>query len=340
MKNFKYLYQTYSNNELDTIDIYEHDSSELKFFIAIDSLKNGPAVGACRFINNTPREKALLEVCKMARTMTEKNIIAGVPFGGGKAFVYYSAVEHKKMLRLFAEALNDLNGLYYTTNDIGISIDDIVYMRNYTLYAKGSKYLGKEIPATAYGVYLSLKTAAKNALGIDSLSCKSVSMQGLGNVGLPLMEFLLKDNCSIVVNDINKEKLQTFQQKYGFNITEDDFVTQDVDFVVPCAIGGVINDSNIEKITAKIICGGANNQLSYEELDTYLYKKGILFIPDMLANCSGMIDLFCEGEHYCQEYVFNAINPISRKVEFFINESKKRNLSVNACLREWLRQRI
>lgn len=340
MKKFIYQYNTYNNTEADSVCVYEYDTPQLKFFIAIDNTDNGPAVGACRFINGTPRETALIEVCKMARTMTEKNIIAGLPYGGGKAFIYHSGLDKMKMLKVFAEVLNELNGMYYTTNDIGTSIDDMDYIRQSSPYAKGIKHEGVVVPATAYGVYLALKVAAKHVFGTSELKGRNVALQGVGSVGLPMLEFLLRDGCNVIVDDINKTLLAQLKKEYSFVEATKDFATYDVDIIVPCAIGGVINHSNIENITAKLIVGGANNQLADNEIDDLLFNKGILFIPDMLANYGGMIDLYCEGPNYCQEYVFEHIQPICQKVEHFINEASIKGISVNKCLNEWVRNKV
>lgn len=340
MNQFRYVYPMYDNEDADTLTIYEYSTDFLKFFIAIDSLKRGAAVGACRFINDTPREVALNEVCKMARTMTQKNIIAGLPFGGGKSFIFHSRLPKEEALQIFSQALNELNGIYYTTNDIGTTLDDMDYIRKYSPFAKGVKYQGEPIPATAYGVLLAMQTASKFVFGTEDLKGRSVSIQGLGNVGMPLLAFLHERGCRIIVDDIDEGKVSYAKQCYNVEIADKDFVTCDVDIVAPCANGSVINEANVDKVKAKLIVGGANNQLSSDIIGEILHNKGIMFVPDMLANYGGMIDLFCEGPLYCEKYVFDHIDPIKERVKQMILGAKSNNESILSYLNRWVKEEI
>lgn len=318
--------------ENEILGVYEYISEELKFFIVLDNLRNGPAVGACRYINNFDRTEALKEVQRMARTMTDKNIIANIPFGGGKSFIYYNTLDKNTMLKIFADALNELNGKYYVTNDIGISIEDLQILKGYSTFVKGSMIADSYVPATSYSVFLALKAAVKFYYHTDDLSNYRVAIQGIGNVGYPLAKFLYESGCKLYINEINTTQIKKLSNEIDFEIINDDFSTSEVDILVPCACGDVITKSNVGKLNAKVIVGGANNQLEEEKLADVLFEKNICFVPDMLANCGGMIDLFCEGENYCQKYVFDKIEFVYQKVYDLLQLSLKENKSPNEIL--------
>lgn len=318
------------NNEI--LGVYEYDSEELKFFIVLDNLVNGPAVGACRYIKHFNREEALKEVQRMARTMTDKNIIAGIPFGGGKSFIYYNTLEKIEMLKVFAEALNELEGKYYVTNDIGVSIEDLQLLKQYSPYVKGSMISDSYVPSTAYSVYLALKAAVKFYYKKDTLKDLKIAVQGIGNVGYPLSKFLYNDGCKLFVNEINNDTIIKLSKEINFEVINDNFALSDVNILVPCACGDVITSSNIDDLKAKIIVGGANNQLEDENLAEILFDRNICFVPDMLANCGGMIDLYCEGENYSEEYVFSMIDIIYEKVYELLELSLYEKKSPNQIL--------
>jgi leucine dehydrogenase len=330
----------FHNNDADIIEIFEYESSELKILIAVDNEKFGTAIGGCRYVNNTKREEAINEVAKMARAMTKKNILAGLSFDGGKAFIYYNRLPRNEMLKRFGEVLNEMRGRYYTTNDMGVDLDDVITLKQYSPFVRGSKYNGRTLPATAYGVYKSLKASVEYIFESSDLQGREISLQGIGNVGMPLVNFLLNEKCKLFVDEINEEKKLKNNSLFSFIESGTDFVTLPVDIIMPCAIGGVIKYKNIDNITAKLIVGGANNQLEDDALDTTLFEKGILYVPDILANCGGMIDLECEGENYNEKYVFERVSEIYTKTKYFLEESKKLKKSMLALVNDYVHERI
>jgi leucine dehydrogenase len=339
LKYFQHILPQYGNTISDTQHVYEYVSDELAFFIVIDNNKYKKVIGSCRYFNNTSREDALKEVGILARLMTVKNILAETGYGGGKSFIYYNTLPRNEMLKKYAEALNELNGRYYVTNDLGISLYDIDIIRGFSPFCKGLIYNGEPIPATAYGVYLAMTAAAQYIFEDKSLSGKSVSIQGIGDCGYPLSQFLTNDNCNLYISEIDDEKKKKLSCRYA-NVFGD-FATEDVDIISPNAIGDVINHKNIDKIKAKLICGAANKQLSDNNLDIVLHNKGILYIPEMLCGFAGMIDLICEGPNYSKDYVLKAVeNVMYKKVGHFIETAIQNNCSVLTCVNEYIKQKV
>lgn len=141
-----------------------------------------------------------------------------------------------------------------------------------------------------------MKAAAKKAFGTDSLEGKKISVQGAGHVGGYLIELLKKENAEIYVTDIYEDRLREVSKKFGAKVVSmDEIYDLDVDIYSPCALGGTINDSTIDRLKCKVIAGCANNQLRDEHVHgPALLEKGIVYAPDFLINAGGLINVYSE----------------------------------------------
>ncbi len=128
--------QASSHIEFDHEKIFycEDDISGLKSIIAIHSSKLGPAIGGCRFRHYETYEEGLTDVLRLSRGMTEKNNAADIPFGGGKAIIFSDQPKSTELLIAFASFLNQLEGIYYSAEDMGISLEDIKLVGKHTPY--------------------------------------------------------------------------------------------------------------------------------------------------------------------------------------------------------------
>lgn len=339
-KKYVKCYENYKYKKNNSIRyLYEYDSPSLKILIAIDNTKYKTSIGGCRFINNTPRNKAIDDVCSLAKAMTRKNIIANLKYGGGKSFIYYSQLERKEMFKVFSKLLNYLDGIYQTADDVNTTVEDMEYMRQFTGYARGYMINGYQIPATSYGVYLAIKATVKEILHKESLSGLKIAIQGIGKVGYNLAHLLSNENCVLYISEIDKNKIDKLSKEIEF-IEVKDAIVSDVDIICPCAFGSVINYNNVDKIKAKFIVGGANNQLSDDKIDKILYNNELIYVPDILANCGGVIDLDCEGENYSEQYVYKRLNLIYDKTSYFIKESIKSNTSVLNVVNNYIENEV
>lgn len=339
-KKYVKFYKNYNYQKNKSIKyLYEYDSPDLKILVAIDDSCYKSSIGGCRFINNKARNEAVYDVCSLAKAMTRKNIIANLKYGGGKSFIYYSQLEKKEMLRIFSQFLNYLEGIYQTADDVNTTVRDMEYMRKYTKYARGYMVNDYQIPATSYGVYLAIKATVKEILHRESLEGLKIAIQGIGKVGYNLARLLYNENCIIYISEIDKNKINELSKEIEFKLV-DDVILSDVDIICPCAFGGIINYNNVDKIKAKFIIGGANNQLEDDKIDKILYSNKIIYIPDILANCGGVIDLDCEGENYSEKYVYKRLNLIYDKTSYFIKESTKTNTSVLNIVNKYIENEV
>jgi leucine dehydrogenase len=234
--------------------------------------------------------------------MTFKAAITGLNLGGGKAVIIGDArtLKTESFLRRFGKFVNSLNGKYITAEDVNMKTADMEYIHMETRHVTGLPESmgggGDPSPVTAYGVYMGMKAAAKKVYGSDSLAGKKIAVQGVGQVGMHLVEHLVKEKAEIFVADLQVDKLERIAQQFPVTAVElDEVYDLDSDIYAPCALGATINDDTIKRLRCSIIAGAANNQLKDEVRHGYmLADRSIVFAPDFLINAGGLINVYNE----------------------------------------------
>ena len=316
--------QASSHIEFDHEKIFycEDDISGLKSIIAIHSSKSGPAIGGCRFRQYQTYEEGLTDVLRLSRGMTEKNNAADIPFGGGKAIIFSDKPKSTELLVAFASFLNQLEGIYYSAEDMGISLEDIQLVGKHTPYVFDNVDPGSY---TAKGIFYSIQVALKFYLQKD-IKDSIISLQGAGSVGSELAKLLGDMGATIYVQDIDQVKLQQLSTE-NIHIVED-ALTQECDLLSPCAVGGIFTESSIQNLGCKIIAGGANNQLLNSSIDSHLYKKGIHYIPDVLINSGGVIGLTKDILKRSDLQIEEDLKLIGKRALDSMSFAKENNISV------------
>jgi len=274
------------------------DASGLKAIIAVHSTALGPAAGGCRFWDYANDEEALKDVLRLSKGMTYKNAMAGLKLGGGKGVIIGDpkVLKSNDLFQAFGTAVNNLNGRYYTAEDVNITTGDMAIVNQATDFVSGLEgKSGNPGPFTALGTFLGIKAAVKFKLGTDNLKGIKVAVQGLGSVGYSLCEKLHQAGAELFVTDINQATLDKAATELNATIVElDEIYSQDVDVFSPCALGASINDDSINQLKAVIIAGCANNQLAESRHDQALLEKGMLYAPDYVINAGGIINVALE----------------------------------------------
>lgn len=283
--------------------VFCHDEATgLKAIIAIHNTTLGPALGGTRMWNYSSEQEALTDVLRLSRGMTFKAAISGLNLGGGKAVIIGDAQKMKTeaFLRRFGKFVNSLGGKYYTAEDVNMKTSDMEYIAMETKYVTGLPEAmgggGDPSPVTAYGVYLGMKATAKNVFGTDSLEGKRIGVQGVGQVGMHLIEYLVKEKAKVFVADISDEKVAAVSKQFGaIPVPQDEIYDLDMDIYAPCALGASLNDNTIPRLKCAMIAGAANNQLKEELKHGYmLMDRSIAYAPDFLINAGGLINVYNE----------------------------------------------
>jgi len=285
--------------------VFCHDQpTGLKAIIGIHNTVLGPALGGTRMWNYATEQEAVTDALRLSRGMTYKAAITGLNLGGGKAVIIGDASKMKTeaFLRRFGKFIESLNGKYITAEDVNMKTRDMQYIGMETRHVTGLPESmgggGDPSPVTAYGTYLGMKATAKKIYGSDDLSGKRVGVQGVGQVGMYLVEYLKKENAEVFITDISEDKLKDVSSRFGAKVVGmDDIYDLDMDIYAPCALGATLNDETIGRLKCQIVAGAANNQLADEKRHGYmLMDKGISYAPDFLINAGGLINV-------CEEYM-------------------------------------
>ncbi|MCC7046746.1 MAG: Glu/Leu/Phe/Val dehydrogenase [Alphaproteobacteria bacterium] len=288
----------------------------LSAIIALHSTALGPAFGGCRMWPYRDDAQALADVLRLSRGMTYKAAICELPFGGGKSVILGDSRRDKtpELLRAMGRAVESLNGRYIIADDVGTTLDDLVVMRQETSYTAAATAAAKApLPVTAFGVFCALRAAAKHYFAQDDFKGLRVAVQGLGNVGMPLCRFLHESGARLVVCDMDQARAGRAREAFAAqDVPVDAIYDAEVDIFAPSALGGILNDQTIGRLKARLVCGGANNQLEHSRHDAALAQRGIAYIPDYLANAGGVIDFYQEAIDDRPEAVMKSVERIGR----------------------------
>ena len=319
---------------------YFHDPTlKLKGIVAIHNTVLGPALGGCRMWNYKSEKDALIDVLRLSKGMTYKAAIAGLNLGGGKAVIIGDPKKEKseELFRSFGRFIEGLGGRYITAEDVGTSIKDMDYVRMETKYVTGisKSFGGSGDPSllTAFGTYLGIKASVKYRLKKNSLKGLSISVQGLGSVGMELIKYLSNDEMKIFACDIDPEIAKTTEDKYQISIVSPDKIyDQNVDIYAPCALGATINDKTIPRLKCSIVAGAANNVLQNPKRHSKaLMDRNILYAPDYAINAGGLINVYNELEGYNKDRAFSQAEAIYDILMDIFNKSEKEGVPTNVA---------
>ena len=317
------------------------DDGTVKTFVGYRSQHNnavGPFKGGLRFHPGVTRD----EVKALSTWMTFKCSVAGIPYGGGKGGMAidpkeYSKDELERISKGFAKAISPIIGekVDIPAPDVNTNGQIMSWMVDAyeEVAGKSTKgvFTGKPLEfggslarteATGYGVNLAAKKALEK-LNID-VKGATYAVQGFGNVGFYTAYYAHKDGAKIVAfsnvdvaiyneNGIDMEAvIKDFKENgcisenkgYGKDITNAELLELEVDVLTPCALENQITSENADRIKAKVVVEGANGPTT-PEADEILFKKGILVVPDILANAGGVVVSYFEWVQNLQSYYWS-----------------------------------
>ena len=273
----------------------------LKAIIGIHNTVLGPALGGSRLWNYRSEDEAIKDVLRLSRGMTFKASISGLNLGGGKAVLIGDPrLKTEAYLRRFGRFVESLGGRYITAEDVNMNTQDMSYISMETKHVTGLPDVrggnGDPSPITAFGTYQGMKAAAKKAFGTDSLNGRKIAIQGIGQVGKGLLDYIVKEGAKVYITDVFEDKLQKTAKETGaIAVDPAEIYDVDMDIFAPCALGGSLNDDTLSRLQCAVIAGAANNQLEDDERHgRMIMDKGIIYAPDFLINAGGVMHVYAE----------------------------------------------
>ena len=274
--------------------------SGLRAVIAIYSTALGPALGGTRFHPYASEQDAVRDALALSRAMAYKNSLAGLDLGGGKGVIIGDPRTQKteQLLRAYGRFVQSLGGRYLTACDVGTTNADLDVVGRETRFAHGRSLsvggCGDSSVLTAFGVFQGMRAAAQHLWGSPSLAGRTVAVAGVGKVGSWLVDRLVGDGASVVVTDVDPAAVARVLDRHPSVTAVADtaaLVRTPHDVYAPCALGGALDDETVAVLPARVVCGGANNQLVHEGTADLLAGRGVLYAPDYLVNAGGVIQV-------------------------------------------------
>ncbi len=333
--------------------------------LVIDNTALGPAKGGVRM---TPTV-SVNEVAKLARTMTWKNSMADLPFGGGKSGIIadprqFSVEKKKEIIEAFSESLKAVCPNYYiAAPDINTGEQEMGWFakangnkKSCTGKPKKMGGIPHELGSTGFGVahsaIVALKHMRKNVKNI------SFAIEGFGNVGTFAAKFLTEKGailkavsdskgCIFIDKGIDYERLMRIKEETGSVInyggkkeTCRNIIQARVDVLITAAIPDVIKVGNIGSVKAKLIVEGSNIPMT-EQVEELFHRKKILVVPDFVANAGGVISSYVEYKGGSVQRMFKLVEEkVCKNTDLVLSQAEKKKIYPRMAALEIARKRV
>lgn len=339
----------------------------MKGILVVDNTALGPGKGGIRMTPTVSVE----EVFRLSRAMTWKCALADLPFGGAKSGIIANdkeiSVEKKKeIVEAFSQALKEVcPGLYVAAPDMNMAEEEMRWFSE----ANGDRKactgkprdmggLPHELGSTGYGVAQAAFVAAEH-MGLD-IKAATVAIEGFGNVGTFAMKFMTEAGAKVVAVSDSKgmvhnkggldfQKLMKVKQETGSIVNYDsgcgkgkcqDIVGVPADILVTAAIPDLIHYDNIGEVKAKLIVEGSNIPMKPEHEEVF-HKKGVLVVPDFVANAGGVISSWVEYQGGGEEEMWKAVKEkIVKNTGIVLDRSKEKGIMPREAALEIARERV
>lgn len=316
---------------LKIIHIYE-PSVDLKAVLVVDNVARGPAIGGVRMAPDVSTD----ECFRLARAMTMKNAAADLPHGGGKVVLYGDPrmphTQKEQLFRALASALRTEES-YIFGPDMGTNEECMAWIRDEIgrVVALPRELGGiplDEIGATGWGLAHAAEVAARFCN--FELTGARLAIQGFGAVGKHAARFLTQKGAMLIAASdsggmirnhagLNVDELIQFKMTgksvadypNGERLDRDALIDVECDIWIPAARPDVINEDNVHRLKTRLMVQGANIPITHAA-ETMLSKKGILYVPDFIANAGGVI---CAAMEYHGANEGTALASIEEKIK-------------------------
>jgi|TARA_Y100000310_G_scaffold344524_1_gene457747 glutamate dehydrogenase/leucine dehydrogenase len=338
--------------------------SGMKGFVVIDNTKLGPGKGGIRMTPSVTEE----EVSKLARAMTWKCALADLPFGGAKSGIVANSKElspekKEEIVKDFSKALKVVcPELYVAAPDMNMAEKEMEWFSNAN--GDNKSCTGKpasmdgiphELGSTGFGVFHATKVAAEH-INLN-LKNSTIAIEGFGNVGWFAAKFLTEEGAKLIAVSDSKGVISNTE---GIDFTElakikketgtvtnyklgepaDNILNIKADILITAAIPDLISSEDVDKLNFKLIVAGSNIPMTIET-EELCHKKGILVVPDFVANAGGVISSYIEYTGGSEQDMFTMVEKkVTKNTKLVLEDAKNKGIMPRESAMEIAKERI
>ncbi|MEE9385936.1 MAG: Glu/Leu/Phe/Val dehydrogenase dimerization domain-containing protein [Nannocystaceae bacterium] len=267
----------------------EDAEAGLLAFIAMDAQRRWPAFGGVRRVRYVDEGAAVSDARRLARAMTHKLSIARLPAVGAKTVIMdRPGLVRAKGYACLGRRIEALGGRYVCGPDVGTGGDELALLRRQTRHVNpAGNDAGR---ATARGVLAAIRGLCAVRFGSNQVRDLSFGIEGLGSVGMAVAKELVASGASVSATDLQAGCVAEARREGITHLSGDSLWTGAWDVLVPCAMGDCLSAARVERLRVRGVCGSANNQLRHEGLASVLQRRGVLWVPDVVASAGAVIE--------------------------------------------------
>ena len=338
----------------------------MRGFVVLHNTALGPGKGGIRMTPTVDKE----EVFKLARTMTWKNSLADLPFGGAKGCIIadpktFDLKKKKLIVEAYSRALKVVcPDLYVSAPDMNMGEQEMEWFAkaNGSMKActgKPTKLGGipHELGSTGFGVYHAALVAIKH-LGWKPENI-TFAVEGFGNVGTFAAKFLTEKGAKLVatsdsqgtiynkdgldfkkLSKVKEDTKSVINYPGGIKKSSEEILDTEADLLITAAIPDLVTKNNVNRVKAKLIVEGSNIPMTVE-VEKILHNKGILIVPDFVANSGGVISSYVEYIHGTPKKMFKLVEEkIVKNTALVLKIAKSKNISLRDTAMEIAIERV
>ena len=291
---------------------------------------------------------ALRDALRLSRAMTFKAAVADLHLGGGKGVImvppHITSERRHAALLDFADAVDSLGGRYISAEDVGTSSRDMSVIAQRTPHvvglARSRGGSGDPSPFTALGVESAIRACCERVFGSNSFQGRTLAVIGLGHVGSRVAKRCARAGARLLLADVDRSKRALATQLDARWTTPEKALTAEVDVLVPCALGGLLDDDSVPRLRCKIVAGAANNQLADDRIADLLAARGILWAPDFIVNSGGIINIAEELGEYSSAAARRRVRGIVETLRRIFDDAEAMQATPLTAAMELARRRL
>lgn len=327
------IFEHIKSNGLEQLLFCSDESVGLRAIVAIHNTLLGPALGTVRMMEYPDQNAAVADAVNRAREMTYRASIADCDLGGASAVLWGNPTTDKSeaYFRALGRFIERLSGQLYVVMGVGTDSTDVHHIRRETdrVLSLPEEFggLADATKVSADSIMQGLKAVSRDLGSKSSLAGLSFLVQGLGRIGYALVERLAADGATLIVTDLNYDRIKGAQDRWPdvTMVRPDDAFDVRCDVIVPCTPFNVVTAEMAKRLKCRAVAGASAFIAPDPTIADDLHERGILYVPNFAIDCGEVIQADYDRKHLPVNRLTEAIEGVYRRTRRLLEEAKAKN---------------